>query len=106
AQSEALRKMLEGKLTLRVALAHASDLQNVLDLRQQYPIDVVVTGGADAWKFASVLSNAGIPVVYALAADAAPDVAAGPAERRAAPGHLPRPARHPRAPVPPLPAPR
>src|SRR5262249_21257348 len=34
AQSEALRKMLEGKLTLRVALAHASDLQNVLDLRQ------------------------------------------------------------------------
>jgi imidazolonepropionase-like amidohydrolase len=83
-QAEALRKMLEGKLVLRAQLSHAADLQNLLDLRQNYPIDLVVTGGADAWKFAPALANAGVPVVFALAADAAPDVAAVPAKLAAA----------------------
>jgi len=83
-QSEALRKLLEGKLSLRVQVSHSADLQNLLDLRQQYPIDVVVTGGADAWKLAPALASAGIPVVFALAADAAPEVAAVPAKLAAA----------------------
>jgi imidazolonepropionase-like amidohydrolase len=83
-QSEALRRLLEGKLSLRVQASHSADLQNLLDLRQQYPIDVVVTGGADAWKLASALANANVPVVFALAADAAPEVAAVPAKLAAA----------------------
>jgi imidazolonepropionase-like amidohydrolase len=45
---------------------------------------VVVTGGADALKLAPELVRASVPVVFALAADAAPDVAAIPAKLAAA----------------------
>jgi imidazolonepropionase-like amidohydrolase len=83
-QAETLRRLLEGKLELRVQAGHAADLQNLLDARKTFGLDVVVTGGTDALKFAPALADAGIPVVFALAADANADVAAIPAQLAAA----------------------
>jgi imidazolonepropionase-like amidohydrolase len=83
-QMDALRRLLEGKLELRAQAARAADLQNLLDARAAYSLDVVVTGGADALKLAPELVRASVPVVFALAADAAPDVAAIPAKLAAA----------------------
>lgn len=83
-QMDALRRLLEGKLELRAQAARAADLQNLLDARAAYSLDVVVTGGGDALKFAPDLARASVPVVFALAADAAPDVAAIPAKLAAA----------------------
>jgi imidazolonepropionase-like amidohydrolase len=84
AQLEMLRRLLEGKVELRVQAARAADLQNLLDTRAAYSLDVVVTGGADALKLAPELARANVPVVFALAADAAPEVAAIPARLAAA----------------------
>jgi len=83
-QAETLRRLLEGKLELRVQATHAADLQNLLDARQAFALDVVVTGGGDALQFAPALVDANVPVIFALAADANPEVAALPAKLAAA----------------------
>jgi len=81
---DTLRRLFDGKLSLRVQAMHAADLQNLLELRGRFPIDLAVTGAADALKLAPELAEARIPVVFALAADAAPDVASVPARLAAA----------------------
>jgi imidazolonepropionase-like amidohydrolase len=60
---EALQPVLAGRLPLLVAVDRASDIQALLDLARDYRLRVIVQGGAEAWKVASALAAAKVPVL-------------------------------------------
>jgi hypothetical protein len=60
---EALQPVLAGRLPLLVAVDRASDIQAVLDLAREHKLRVIVQGGAEAWKVATALAAAKVPVL-------------------------------------------
>ncbi len=59
----ALWPVLDGDIPLAVWANRVSDLENVLRLADEYQLDLIILGGAEAWKIADKLAERFIPVV-------------------------------------------
>jgi len=59
----ALQPVLKGALPLIVHVDRAVDIQSVLALAREYRLRVIVLGGVEAWKVASELAAAHVPVL-------------------------------------------
>lgn len=60
---EALQPVLEGEMPLVVSVNRASDIEATLRLAEEYGLDLVIRGGAEAWMVADELAAAEVPVV-------------------------------------------
>lgn len=60
---EALAPVLDGSMPLLVHADRVSDMLALVDLAKQRNLDVVIVGGAQAWRIADVLAQARIPVL-------------------------------------------
>ena len=60
---EALQPVLDGSMPLVVDVDRASDISAVLRIADDYGLDLVVRGGAEAWMVAEELAAAEVPVI-------------------------------------------
>jgi len=60
---EALGPVLEGEIPLIVNVHRASDIEAVLRIAEDYGLDLVISGGSEAWMIADQLAVAGVPVI-------------------------------------------
>lgn len=60
---EALQPVLAGELPLVVDVERASDIEAVLRLAEDFGLDVIIQGGAEAWLVADALAAANVPVI-------------------------------------------
>ncbi|MEM7083462.1 MAG: amidohydrolase family protein [Pseudomonadota bacterium] len=60
---EALQGVIRGRMPLVVVVNRAADIERVLDLANEYAIDLILYGGAEAWMVADRLAEAGVTVV-------------------------------------------
>lgn len=60
---EALQPVLDGEVPLVVDVDRASDISAVLRIADDYALDLVVRGGAEAWMVADELAAADVPVI-------------------------------------------
>jgi imidazolonepropionase-like amidohydrolase len=65
----AVRHVLDAGVPLLLAVNRESDLRQAIRLQQDFPVHVVVLGGAEAWRVAPELARAKIPVVLDPYAD-------------------------------------
>ena len=56
-------KVVTGELPLIVSVDRASEILRVIDLVEEYSIRAVIMGGAEAWRVAGPLADAGIGVI-------------------------------------------
>lgn len=59
----AIAPVAEGKLPLVLEANRESDIRQVLALSRDYPVRVILSGGAEAWRVAKLLATARIPVI-------------------------------------------
>ena len=59
----ALAPVLGGEIPLFVVVHRAADIRNVVRLKNDYGLDIIIVGGAEAWREASLLAAANIPVI-------------------------------------------
>jgi len=60
---EALVELLDGKRRALVHAHRADDIDTALRLADEFGIDIVLAGGAEAWLMADVLADAEVPVL-------------------------------------------
>ena len=60
---EALGSVLDGEMPLIVSAHRASDIEAVLRLADDYDLDLVISGGSEAWIVADRIAAAGVPVI-------------------------------------------
>jgi len=60
---EALGPVLDGEIPLIVNVHRASDIEAVLRFADEYELDLVISGGSEAWMVADRLAGAGVPVI-------------------------------------------
>ena len=60
---EALVPVVEGRLPLLLSVDRASDIEAALLLARDYRLRLMIAGGAEAWKVASALAAAHVPVL-------------------------------------------
>jgi len=60
---EALQGVINGNTPLIVAIDRASDIEVLVDFVEEYGINAIILGGAEAWMLADELAIAGIPVI-------------------------------------------
>ena len=65
----AVRHVLDAGVPLLLAVNRESDLRQAIRLQQDFPVHVVVLGGAEAWRVGPELAHAKIPVVLDPYAD-------------------------------------
>jgi len=59
--AEALRQVLHGERTVHFHTHRADDVQTILELRDEYDLDVVLHHVSEAWKVADVIARAEVP---------------------------------------------
>lgn len=60
---EALAGYLGGERPVVVTAHRASDIRSALRLAEEHGLDLVIRGGAEAWRAADALAEAGVPVI-------------------------------------------
>ena len=60
---EALGPVLDGETPLVVGVHRASDIESVLRIADEYGLDLVISGGEEAWLVADRIAAAGVPVL-------------------------------------------
>lgn len=60
---QAMASYLDGKRPVVVAAHRASDIRNALRLAEEQDLDLVIQGGAEAWRVAGELAAADVPVI-------------------------------------------
>jgi imidazolonepropionase-like amidohydrolase len=60
---EALGPVLDGEMPLIVSVHRASDIEAVLRIAADYDLDLVISGGSEAWIVADRIAAAGVPVI-------------------------------------------
>lgn len=60
---EALLPVIHGQMPLVVAVERESDIRHLIRFKQEQKINVIIVGGAEAWRLANELAAAQIPVV-------------------------------------------
>lgn len=63
ADLEALQGVIRGRVPLIVFVHRAIDIEQMLKLANEYALDLIIYGGAEAWMVADQLADAGVPVV-------------------------------------------
>lgn len=64
ADAKALNKVIKGEMPLLFTALRASDIRNVILLKQEYPkLKPVIVGGTEAWRVAAQLAEAEVPVI-------------------------------------------
>ncbi len=63
AGDKALASLFDGSAVLLVNAFRASDIEEVIKLKSEFGLNVVLTGAAEAWLVADKVAAAGIPVV-------------------------------------------
>jgi imidazolonepropionase-like amidohydrolase len=61
--AEALQPVLAGRTPLAIETARESDLREAIRLASDFGIKVIIVGGAEAWRVASLLAERRIPVI-------------------------------------------
>ncbi len=59
----ALEPVIDGEMPLYVFAHRAADIRRIIDLQDEYGLNVVLVGGDEAWREAEALANADIPVI-------------------------------------------
>ncbi len=59
----ALRPVIEGRQPLLVSVDRAADIRNVIRLKNDYGLKIVIVSGREAWREARALAAANIPVI-------------------------------------------
>lgn len=60
---EAMGPVLDGETPLVVGVHRASDIEAVLRIADEYGLDLVISGGEEAWMAADRIAAAGVPVI-------------------------------------------
>lgn len=60
---EALGPVIAGRQPLIVSVNSATEIRNLIRLKDEYSLDVIVLGGSEAWRVARELAAAEIPVI-------------------------------------------
>jgi len=60
---KALLPVLEGRQPLLVSVNRASDIRNVIKLKNDYRLKIIILGGNEAWREARALAAADIPLI-------------------------------------------
>lgn len=60
---EALAPYLDGERPVVMTVHRASDIRRALELAGEYDLDLIIRGGAEAWRVADDLADAGVPVI-------------------------------------------
>ncbi len=60
---EALYPVLDGSLPVYVQARRQSDIENAVQLAQEFRLRLIIRGGTEAWRVAGVLASARVPVV-------------------------------------------
>ena len=60
---EALQGVVSGDLPLLVNIHRASDIETLISVTQQYGLDAIIVGGAEAWTLADELAEAQISII-------------------------------------------
>ncbi len=63
ADLEALQGVIAGDTPLLVNVHRASDIETLIALTEEYGLDAIIVGGAEAWMVADELASAEIPVI-------------------------------------------
>lgn len=63
ADLKALGPVLDGQQPLIVAINGANEIRNLIRLKNKYRINIIIVGGAEAWRMARPLAAANIPVI-------------------------------------------
>ncbi len=63
ADLKALLPVIRGEQKLLVTINRASDIRNLIKLKNNYRLDVVIVGGNEAWREARAIVAADIPVI-------------------------------------------
>jgi hypothetical protein len=63
ADLEALQGVIAGDTPLLVNVHRASDIETLIALTEEYGLDAIIAGGAEAWMVADELASAEIPVI-------------------------------------------
>ena len=59
----ALNKLVNKKITLILNVHRASDILKVIEIKEQYDINLVILGGQESWMVANKLATSFIPVI-------------------------------------------
>lgn len=60
---KALGKVVRGEQRLLVSINRAADIRNLIKLKNDYRLNVIIVGGTEAWREARALAAASIPVI-------------------------------------------
>lgn len=60
---EALQPVLAGEIPLVIEAHRASDIRAALDIADEYDLDLIISGGTEAWMVADELASAQVPVI-------------------------------------------
>lgn len=60
---EAMMPVIHGEMPLVVSVQRESDIRHLIRFKQEQKINVIIVGGAEAWRVANELSAAQIPVI-------------------------------------------
>lgn len=63
ADLEALQSVIAGVTPMLVSIDRASDIEILITFAEEYGVDPVIVGGAEAWMVADEIAAAGIPVI-------------------------------------------
>jgi imidazolonepropionase-like amidohydrolase len=63
ADLNALQSVISGDTPLLVNIHRASDIETLIALTDEYGLDAIIVGGAEAWMVADALANADISVI-------------------------------------------
>jgi len=63
ADLEALQSVISGDTPLLVNIHRASDIETLIALTEEYALEAIIVGGAEAWMVADELANAEISVI-------------------------------------------
>ena len=60
---EALEPVVNGDIPMTVWVNRAADIEQLLSMRKNFPIKLIINGGREAWKVADKIAAAKIPVI-------------------------------------------
>jgi imidazolonepropionase-like amidohydrolase len=63
ADLEALQGVIAGNVPLLVNIDRASDIETLIALTEEYGLEAIISGGAEAWMLADELANAEVSVI-------------------------------------------
>ncbi len=61
--ARALLPVIDGDRKLMVGVESISDIRRVLDLGEEYGLDLILVGASGAWRLGDAIADAGIPVI-------------------------------------------